>query len=132
MLINSLKISDITHTELFELIFFHADQKISQKYCHADLSSVSVPLTCWLSISVPTRGFLGIYVTPLFVVYNFRNKSPLRLISSSKYSKFYQDFGNREKNLKSIFPFGDNIVWIGCSKHSLLLRENTCHRLSIC
>ena len=132
MLINSLKISDITQKKVFSADFFQSDQKIWRKYCCGDLCSVSHRLTCWVSISVPTRGFLGIYVTPLFVVYNFRNKSPLRLISSSKYSKFYQDFGNREKNLKSIFPFGDNIVWIGCFKHSLLLRENTCHRLSIC
>ena len=63
MLTNSLKISDTTKTEFFELIFFQSDQKIWQKYCRADLSSDSDPLnplTCWLSISVLTRGFLGI------------------------------------------------------------------------
>ena len=31
-----------------------------QKYCRADLSSVSDTLTCWVSINVLTRGFLGI------------------------------------------------------------------------
>ena len=63
MLTNSLKISDTTKREFFELMFFQSDQKIWQKYCRADLSSDSDPLnplTCWLSISVLTRGFLGI------------------------------------------------------------------------
>ena len=60
MLTNSLKISDTTKTEFSELISFRSDQKIWQKYCGADLSSLSDSLTCWLSISVLTRGFLGI------------------------------------------------------------------------
>ena len=60
MLTNSLKISDATKTEFFELKFFQSDQKISQNNYGGDLSSVSDPLTYWLSISVPTRGFLGI------------------------------------------------------------------------
>ena len=60
MLTNSLKISDITQKKLFELIFFHTDQKIRQKYCHAALESVSDPLRCCLTIGVLTRGFLGI------------------------------------------------------------------------
>ena len=59
MLTNSLKISDTTKTEFFELIFFLNDQKIWQKYCCADLSSVWDPLACMLSISVLTRGFLA-------------------------------------------------------------------------
>ena len=50
----------------------------------------------------------------------------------SKYSKFYVDSGNADKNCENIFWFGDNIIWIGCVKHSLLLRENTCHWVSIC
>ena len=57
---NTLKISNTTKTELFELISFQSDQKIWQKYCRADLSSLSDPLAYWLSISVLTRGFLGI------------------------------------------------------------------------
>ena len=60
MLTNSLKISDTTNTEFFKLISLHTYQKIRQKYCHADLASVSDPLTCWLSMSILTRGFLGI------------------------------------------------------------------------
>ena len=60
MFTNSLKISYTTKTDVFGPIFFHIDQKIRQKYCHADLSSVSEPLTFWLSISVLTLGFFGI------------------------------------------------------------------------
>ena len=36
MLANSLNISDTTKRELFELIFFQSDQKISKRYCRAD------------------------------------------------------------------------------------------------
>ena len=60
MLTNSLKIQKNTKTEFFELILFQKDQKIWQKYCRADLSSVLERLTCWLLISALTRGFLGI------------------------------------------------------------------------
>ena len=60
MLTNSLKISDTTKTEFFGLIFFLIDQKIWKKYWRAVLSSASNPLTCWPSISVLTRDFLGI------------------------------------------------------------------------
>ena len=59
-LTNSLKILDTPKTEFFELIFFLNDQKIWQKFCRADLRSVLDAITCWLSTSVLTRGFLGI------------------------------------------------------------------------
>ena len=60
MLTNSVNISDTTKTQFFELISFQSDQTIRQKYCRENLNSVSEPLTCWLSISVLTGGFLGI------------------------------------------------------------------------
>ena len=132
MLANRLKISDITKTDFFELIFFQSHQKTWQNYWRTDLSTVLEALTSWLYTSVLTRGFLGFYITSHFAFYNLRNKSLLRLIFSWKYSKFYLDFGNGEKNLENYLSFGDNCVWIGCFKHALLLRENTCHRVLIC
>ena len=60
MLTNSLKISNTTKKEILELIFFESDQKIWQKHCRADLSSVLEPLRCWVSISVLTQMFLSI------------------------------------------------------------------------
>ena len=60
MLTNIFKISDTTKTEFLERISFQSDQKSWQRYCRADLSSVSDTLTCGLSIIVLTRGFLGI------------------------------------------------------------------------
>ena len=59
ILTNSFKISDTTKIEYLELISFHNNQRIWQKYCHAHLSNLSDPLTCWLCISVLTRGFYG-------------------------------------------------------------------------
>ena len=98
MLTNGAKISDATKTDFLGLIFFQRDQNIWQKHCHADLSSVSNTLTCWLTISVPTRGFLGIYVTVPFPVYNFRNKQPPMVTFFSKKSKFNVDFENAAEN----------------------------------
>ena len=60
ILTNSLKISGSTKKEFFELISFQSIQKIWQEYCSADLSSISDPLTYWLSLSGLIRGFLGI------------------------------------------------------------------------
>ena len=60
MLTNSLEILDTTKTEFFKLISFQDAQKIAQKYCRADLCSVSDPFTCWLSVSVLIPGFIGI------------------------------------------------------------------------
>ena len=57
---NSLKISNTTKTGFFGQKLFQSDQKIWQNYCRIQLSSVSEPLTSWLSISVLTKGFLGI------------------------------------------------------------------------
>ena len=74
MLTNSLKISYSIKTELSKMMHFQIDQKIWEKYFPADLSNLLEPLTCSLSISVLTRGFLGVYVTLLFAVYNVRNK----------------------------------------------------------
>ena len=42
----TLKISDTSKKAFMGLIFFESDQKITQKHCFADLSSVSDPLTC--------------------------------------------------------------------------------------
>ena len=61
----------------------------------------------------------------------FRLLSKLDSSFFSKYSKFYLDFANEEKNRENIFEFGDNCIWIGCVKHLLLLRENTSHPVSI-
>ena len=46
MLTNNLKISDTSKKEFLEMISFQTYQKMSQKYCGADLKSVSDPLKC--------------------------------------------------------------------------------------
>ena len=45
--------------------------------------------------------------------------------------KFDVDVRNGEKNCENILGFGGNFIWIDFDKHSLLPRENTCHRESI-
>ena len=60
MLTKSLKISDTTKTKFSEVVYFHSDQKIWEKYCRSGLSNLSDHLTSWLSIIVLRRGFLGI------------------------------------------------------------------------
>ena len=46
MLTNSLKILDTTKTDIFELIYFKSDEKVVQKHCQVDLSSLLDHLTC--------------------------------------------------------------------------------------
>ena len=82
-------------------------------------------------LSVLTRDFLGIYITSLFSVYNFRTISPRRGIFFWKYFKFYVDPWNSAKNWENFFLFGNSCISLGCVKHLLLLRENTFHRVSI-
>ena len=60
MLTNGFKISDTTETEPFELILFQSDEKMCQKNYPADWRNLSDRLTCWLSVSNLTWGFLGI------------------------------------------------------------------------
>ena len=81
MLTNSLKISDTTKIEFFQLISFHSDQKIWKKYCRADLSNLSDMLTFHECFEMLLFRHLS---NPLFAVYNFRKKWPLRLIFFSK------------------------------------------------
>ena len=57
MLRNSLKISHTTKKEFLKAKFFQIDQKIWKSYCRVDLTSVSVPLTCSLSISLQQGPF---------------------------------------------------------------------------
>ena len=53
-------ISDTSKKEFLELIFIPSYQKIRQKYRREDLSSVSDPLACSLSIGVVKRSFFRI------------------------------------------------------------------------
>ena len=132
MLTNSLKLSGTTKTNFFELIFLQSDQKNWQKYSRTNLSSASDPLTCWVFVSVLRRGFWLIWVTPLFPVYHFKNRQLVRAIFCLKVFQILRRFQKSRKKFKFFFRIGDNSIWTGCVKHSLLLRENTCLRVSIC
>ena len=125
MITDILKILNATKPGFLELILFQRDQETWQKYCCEDFRGLSHPLT---------RGFLGIKVTLLFAVYNFRKKSSLRLtfFFSKKFQILCRFWKCRKKKLENIFWFWDNCISIGCIRHSLLLRENTCHQMSIC
>ena len=92
---------------------------------------VSDPLTCWLFITVATRGFLGTEGTGFLQSLIWETNNPWGSSSFSKYSRFYVDSGNAEKNWENNFWFLRIYIWIGFLKHSHLLRENTCHRVWI-
>ena len=109
MLTKSLKISDTSKKVLKGLISLENYQKISQKHCRADLSSGSDSLTCWLCISILIWGFLAFEVTPLFPIYNFSKKSPVRLKFLLKVFKILCRFRKCTKNLTKVF-FGFQIT----------------------
>ena len=50
----------------------------------------------------------------------------------SKCQNFDVACRNLAKNWENVSGFGHNWIWIGCVKHSLFPRANTCHRESIC
>ena len=128
MLLISLKIQDTTKIKILELQLFQSDQKIWLNYCREYFSSVLDTLTCWLSISALSQGFLGIYVTTLFPGHNFGNKLAMRVAFFFKIFKIWCKFKKFGKDWQIFFGFGDNGIWIGFVKNWLLPRENTCHR----
>ena len=78
-------------------------------------------------------GLFGHLSNPVFCSLQFEKKKNLWV--SSIFSKcyiFYVDSENPEKNWENICWFWDSSIWIGSVKQSLLLREDTCHRVSIC
>ena len=78
-------------------------------------------------------GLFGHLSNPVFCSLQFEKKKNLWV--SSIFSKcyiFYVDSENPEKNWENICWFWDSSIWIGSVKQSLLLREHTCHRVSIC
>ena len=127
MLTNSLKISDTTKTKIFQLTFLQSHRKMWQKYCD------SAPLTSWLFISVLIRDFFWHLSKLAFCSLEFQkqitSKAHLFLKSIPNFMQIPQ---NAQKNWANIFWFGNMCIWIGCVKHSLLLRENPCHRVSLC
>ena len=60
----------------------------------------------------------------------FSNDSKFFFFSND--SKFFVGSWNSAKNSENIFWFWDNIIWIVCVRHSVILRDNTFHRVSIC
>ena len=66
--------------DIFQHYFPHNDEKIWEKCCRADFSSLWYPLGCWLWNGCLKQGFLEIYLTTWFAVRNFGNTSAIRMI----------------------------------------------------
>ena len=79
----------------------------------------------------PDTGLFTYLSNLLFPVYNLRNKSPMSVIYFSKYCKFYVHSKNAAKSLEIVCSFWDNCISIAGVRHSVFLRENTCHRVGI-
>ena len=71
VLTSSLKISDITKKDFFQVQFSQSNEQSWQNYYRADSSSVWDPLTCWLSSGVLKRDSLDIYKRTYLAVYTF-------------------------------------------------------------
>ena len=100
---NSFKISDTRMTEFFVLIFFERDQETWQKYRRAHLTSVSDPLTCWMSISFLTWGFLCLEESSRFAVFNLKDNSLLVSYFFFKVFKILCTLRNAEKIKQILF-----------------------------
>ena len=73
MLTNSLKLSDITKADIFQLYFTQSDEKIGQKWWSVDFSSVLDPLARLLYSGALEWGFLDNFLTTFLGVRNFGN-----------------------------------------------------------
>ena len=122
MLRNSLEISYTSKKRFMGLILIESYQKITQKHCRADLSSVWDTLTCWLSISVLIRGILGFKVTPFFPVYNFSKKSAVRLNFFLEVFKISCRFWKCRKELRKVFLVF-RLLHFNCLRYTLAFTE---------
>ena len=94
-----------------------------QRCCGSDFNRFWAGLLCCISKGLQKRNFLHVYLTTVSGIRNFRNTSAMRVIVVWKCSKFYLDFRNAKKKLRKGFFFGDDCIWSGCIKLSLLKRE---------
>ena len=120
VLTTSAKIWHVKKGDFFQLTWLGSDQFIWWRCCDEDFNSGSARLQCCLSKGPHKRDFLDIYVTTFSEVSNFGNTKSLRFIFFTKYLKFILDFENVAKKWENFFCFGDNCIWIGTVKLSLV------------
>ena len=120
VLTSSFKISHVNKRDIFQLNWLGSDQWIWKGCCDADFKSVWTRLPCFLSKDHLKREFLGIFLT----TFSESVISDLKIYEThlffSKRSKFNLNFKNEAKNSEKASCFGDNCIWIGIVKLSLL------------
>ena len=132
MLTKSLKIPDNTETEFFKLIFFQSQQKDMTKILPRNFKERFGAFNMLTAHKYSNTSLFTLLSNPAFWSLEYQKNNLWGSSFFRRYSKLYLDLGNTEKNRKFFFRVLDNCIWIGCGKHSLLPRENTFHRVSIC
>ena len=97
--------------------------RFMQCFVHYNVLTVHKCSNTWVFRHLSNPAFCSLY---------FQKKITSEAHLFWRYSKLYVEIGNVVKSSENIFWFGNNCIGIGCAKHSLLLRENTCHPVSIC
>ena len=133
MLTKCLKIPVNTKTEFFKLIFLQSDKELWQKKIPWWFKPCFGAFTMLSDHKCSDTGlFMGFKYHRFFQPIISEKNNLWGSSFSPKYSKFYVDFGNAEKNSGKVFWFLGNCIWIGCVKDSLFLTDNTFRRVSIC
>ena len=120
VLTSSPKIWHVNSRHFFQLNLLGSDQWIWSRCCDVVFNSAWAHLQCCLSKDLLKRDFLE------FVWPRFRSPQLLKYkideghLFSLKYEEFHLHLKNAAKNLKKLFCFWENWIWIGIVKLSLL------------
>ena len=98
-------ISNFNQGDIFLIISFHSDEKISQKWSHEDFTSVWNRLTCWLSKDILRRRWIVSGVTKSWTVANLGNTWAMTIFSCFKMFKSSWRFHKWKIKLRKYFLF---------------------------
>ena len=105
VLTNTPNMWNFTKRDILQTNSSHSDKKKWYKCCHADLTSVWDPLTCWLSKEVLKRHFQESAPTKSSTVCSFRNTLAMTIFFFWKMIKIWWWFQKWEKNFRISFSF---------------------------
>ena len=122
MLTSCPKILNVNKSDLFQLNWLGSDQWIWKSCYDADFNSAWARLPCCLSKGPLKRDLLDFYLTTFSESVISQIQHIWGSSFSSKYLKHNLDLENAGKNLKKVFCFWGNCIWIGIAKLCLLTR----------
>ena len=120
VLTSSPKIWHVNKRDFLQLNCLSSDQWILYRWCDSDLNSAWAPLPCCLSKGSLKWDFLVIHLTTFSESIISKTQNLWESYFHSKCLKFNAIFKNAAKHWEKAFCFGENCIWTGIVKLSLL------------